>query len=323
MSHPPICALLDDYQNAALSCADWTALDGKIDLRRFDHHLGSMDEIAAALAPCSIVVAMRERTAFPAELLARLPNLKLLITTGQRNRSIDVAAAHDLGITVCGTRSGTGPAAELAWGGLLALMRRIPQEMRNLQQSGPWQTSLGRSLEGRKLGVVGLGKQGARMVRYGQAFGMEVCGWTRTDLTNRSAELGVTPLPIETLFSTCDVVAMQLALTDQTRGIVGRNLLRSMRADAVLVNAARGGLIDETALIEALQQGRISGAVLDVFDQEPLPADHPFRSLSNVIATPHIGYATQENYRVFYGDVVETIEHWLRGTVLRPLTPAS
>ncbi|PLW79038.1 D-2-hydroxyacid dehydrogenase family protein [Cohaesibacter celericrescens] len=319
MSHKPNCAILDDYQAAALASADWAILQDRLEIRRYGEHLGDEDAVAAELADCTIIVAMRERTAFSKSLLERLPNLKLLITTGMRNRSIDMEAARSLTIQVCGTRSERGPASELAWAGLLAFMRNIPQETANFREGGPWQLGLGRSLEGRRLGIVGLGKQGKRMAGYGKAFGMEVCSWTRSNPEQRASELDIKALSLDDLFATSDVITIQLALTDETRGFVTSEMLQRMRPDAVLVNSARGPLVDEKALIECLQEKRIGGAVLDVFDTEPLPLDHPFRSLANVLATPHVGYVTQENYAVYFNDAIENIDSWLKGVPLRVL----
>lgn len=319
MSDQPICAILDDYQNVAFSSADWTTLDGHVTFRRYEKHLGDEDSVVKALADCAIIVAMRERTPFPSSLLNRLPKLQLLITTGMRNRSIDLVAAKSLNITVCGTRSERASAAELAWGGLLAFMRNIPVETDNLRKNGPWQVGLGRSLEGLQLGIVGLGKQGARMAAFGQAFGMHVVGWNRSGLQARAAELGIKAQPLDELFKSSDVISMQLALTADTRGFVTHEMLRLMRPDAVLVNSARGPLVDEAALIKALKSKRIGGAVLDVFDEEPLALDHPFRELPNVLATPHIGYVTQENYSTYFADVVDNLSGWLTGTPLRIL----
>lgn len=321
MEDLPVCAILDDYQDAALSSADWTALSSVMQLRRHHAHLGGPDDVVAALRDCEVIIAMRERTAFPAEVLKRLPCLRLLVTTGMRNRSIDMTVARTMGIDVCGTRGEAGSAAELAWGGLLAFMRRIPAEAANLRAGGPWQTGLGRSLEGLRLGIVGLGKQGSMTARFGQAFGMEVCGWTRSDLSARAARIGVVATDLPTLFRDSDVVMIQLALTPETRGIIGADLLARMKPDAVLVNTARGPLVDEAALIAALRAERIGGAVLDVFDTEPLPDDHPFRHLPNVLATPHLGYVTSRNYALYYGDAVEDILSWRAGTPLRLLNP--
>ena len=319
MSTLPICAILDDYQNAALAVADWSALDGRVELRRFDRHLGGEAAVAEALAGAEIVIAMRERTPFPDSLFARLPDLRHLVTTGARNRSIDLDAARAHGVTVTYTRAAGNPAAELAWAGLLAAMRDLHAEVQNLRTNGPWQTGLGRSVAGRRLGILGLGKLGARCARIGQAFGMDVAGWTRTDLAARAAALDITPLPVPELFATSDVVMIQMSLVPETRGFVTADLIAAMKPDALLVNTARGPIVDEAALIDALEAGRLGGAVLDVYDTEPLPPDHPFRRLPNVLATPHIGYVTEENYRVYYADAVENVCAWLDGEPIRVL----
>lgn len=315
----PICAILDDYQNAAFAVADWSALDGRVELRRFDRHLGSETEVAQALAGAEIVIAMRERTPFPHSLFAQLPDLRHLVTTGPRNRSIDLEAARAHGVTVTYTRAAGNHAAELAWAGLLAAMRDLPAEVQNFRANGPWQTGLGRSVAGKRLGILGLGKLGARCARIGQAFGMEVAGWTRSDLATRAAKLGITPLPVPELFATSDVVMIQMSLVPETRGFITADLIAAMKPDALLVNTARGPIVDEAALIDALEARRIGGAVLDVYDTEPLPPDHPFRRLPNVLATPHIGYVTKENYRVYYADAVENVRAWLDGSPVRVL----
>ncbi|MCO6383033.1 D-2-hydroxyacid dehydrogenase family protein [Oceanicola sp. 502str15] len=317
MSSLPVCAILDDYQNAALAVADWSALEGRVELRRFGAHLGGEEEVAAALQGVEVVVAMRERTPFPASLFARLPDLKQLITTGARNRSIDLEAARAHGVLVTHTRSAGNPAAELAWAGMLAALRNIPAEVQNFRDGGPWQQGLGRSADGKRLGILGLGKLGAKCARFGQAFGMKVAGWTRTDLPARAEALGIMPLPLEQLFETSDVVMIQMSLVPETRGFVTPELLALMKPDALLVNTSRGPIVDEPALIAALEAGRIGGAVLDVFGTEPLPQDHPFRRLTNVLPTPHIGYVTEENYRVYYADAVENIVAWLDGAPVR------
>lgn len=300
--------------------ADWSALDGKAALRRHARHLGDEVQVAQALADCQIVVAMRERTPFPASLLARLPNLRLLVTTGMRNRSIDLDAARAHGITVCGTGNGGDPAAELAWAGMLAAMRNIPQELANLRAGGPWQIGLGATVAGKRLGIVGLGRLGRKMAAFGKVFDMDVCGWTRSDLAGRAAEMGITPLSLEALFSTSDVIMIQLQLTPETRGMITAGLLGRMKPDAMFVNTARGPLVDESALVALLEAGRIRGAVLDVFSTEPLPAHSPFRRLPNVLATPHIGYVTAENFRAYYSSAVEGVVAWLNGTPQRVLT---
>lgn len=314
-------AILDDYQRVALTSADWGSLAREVEVRTFHEPMSDADRAAAALADFAIVVAMRERTPFPAALLARLPALKLLITTGMHNASIDVAAAHARGIVVCGTGSHPGPTAELATLLMLALVRRLPEELAAFR-SGRWQTVLGRSVNGATLGIVGLGRIGSQMAAIGRALGMRVTGWSRSLDDARAQALGVTrAATLPELLRQADVVTIHLKLNAQTRGIIGARELAAMQPGAVLVNTSRGPLVDEAALIEALRGGRLAGAAVDVYDREPLPAEHPFRKLPNVVATPHIGYVTAENYRVFYGDAVEDVRAWLAGRPLRVLEP--
>ncbi|MGN6468012.1 MAG: D-2-hydroxyacid dehydrogenase family protein [Rhizobiaceae bacterium] len=314
------CAILDDYQEVALGMADWSGLAGKVRLQVFAEHIEPQD-LARRLADFEIIVAMRERTVFDEALLARLPKLRLLVTTGMNNASINMKAAERLGILVCGTRGVVGPAAELAWSLLLALTRNIPLETANLRAGGdPWQLSVGTGLQGRTLGVAGVGKLGRLTCGYGKAFGMDVLGWSRSLTEEKSRELGIGyAATLDDLLQRSDVVCLQLTLTSETRGIIGRRELGLMRPGAILVNTARGPLVDEAALIEALEEGRLAGAALDVFDREPLPPDHPFRVLPNVVATPHLGYVTEETYRVFFGDAAEDIAAWLAGNPLRAL----
>lgn len=318
---PVRCAILDDYQRVALACADWSSLERSIEVSVFDAPIADRDELAARLAPFTIVVAMRERTAFDRALLARLPNLKLLVTTAMRNASIDVAAAAEQGIVVCGTGSHPGPAAELTWALILALARELPRETANMR-SGAWQTTLGRSLHGATLGIVGLGKIGTQMAAIARAFGMDVVAWSRSLTEARAAELGVARAPeLAWLLPRADIVTLHLSLAPQTRGLIGARELALLKPGALLVNTARGPIVDETALVDALRTGRLGGAALDVYDREPLPADHPLRKLPNVIATPHIGYVTRENYRAFYRGAVEDIRGWLDGNPVRVIAP--
>lgn len=315
------CAILDDYQDVAMQMADWSRLSGRIETTRFEHHLGDEDAVAEALAEFDIVLAMRERTPFTASLLARLPRLRLLITTGMANASIDLKAAREHGIDVAGTAGRAGPAAELTWGLLLALMRTIPQEAANFRAGGDrWQLALGSDLIGKTLGVIGLGKLGARVAGYGKAFEMEVLGFTRTDAEARCGALGIGhAATLDDLLSRADVVSLHLTLTPETRHIIGARELAMMKPGAVILNTSRGPLIDEAALIAALAEGRIGGAGLDVFDTEPLPLDHPFRTLPNVVATPHLGYVTRQTYEIFFREAVEGIEAWLDGEPKRLL----
>lgn len=317
------CAILDDYQNVAMQFGDFARLAGRVEITTFDRHIGDTGALLAALAPFDIIVAMRERTPFDATRLAGLPNLKLLITTGMRNASIDLAAATARGLPVCGTPGFAGSTAELAWGLLLALVRRIPQESAGFRQGGQWQTTVGRDLNGLTLGLLGLGTLGAKMADFGRAFGMEVLGWSRNNTPERSARLGVRYVADrEELLGASDVVSIHLTLTPETRGLIGARELGLMKPGALLLNTARGPIVNETALIAALSDGTIAGAGLDVFDSEPLPAGHPFRSLPNVLATPHLGYVTENSYRAFFGGVVEDIEGWLNARPLRLLNTA-
>lgn len=317
------CAILDDYQDAALAAADWESLAPRIALDRFAAPLAGEDALAAALEPYSVIVAMRERTPFTASLLSRLPRLRLLVTTGMVNAAIDMEAARRRGVTVCGTRGSVGPAAELAWGLLLALMREIPAEVANLRAGGSrWQVSVGRDLKGKTLGVVGLGKLGQRVAGYGRAFGMDVLGWSRNNSPGRCAALGIGhAATLDDLLARSDVVSLHLTLAPETRGILGAREIGLMKPGAVLVNTARGPLVDEAALVRALESGRLGGAALDVFEREPLPAGHPFRTLPNVVATPHLGYVTRETYAIYFSDAVEAISAWLEAKPVRVLNP--
>lgn len=320
MSIKPICAILDDYQKIALDMADWTILNKQISLRQYSTSFENEDHAANELADCTIIVAMRERTPFPESLLSRLPNLRLLVTTGGRNRSIDLAAAQRLGITVCGTRSSGNAAAEFTWATFMAFMRDIPRETANFRSAGEWQVGMGQQIRGKRLGIVGLGRVGKKMVDYAKAFDMDVCGWTRTDLVKRASALDIIPLSLNEVFETCDVITLHLSLTAQTRGMISHELMSRMKAKAIIINTSRGPIVDEAALINILERGQIGGAVLDVFNQEPLSSDHPFRTLPNVLATPHIGYVMQENYQVYYADAIEDISAWLSNAPLRLLT---
>lgn len=315
------CAILDDYQNVAFSMADWTPLEGRVRVDRFGEHLGVRRSAVARLAKYDIIVTMHERMVFDAALLRALPRLKLLLTTGTRNAAIDMEAAAALGVAVVGTRGSVGAAAELAWGLLLSVMRNLPAEVANLRAGGgQWQLSVGRGLRGKVLGIAGVGKLGRVVAGYGRAFGMKVMGWSRSNTPERSARLGIAYAgALDVLLQASDVVSLHLPLTPQTRGLIGRREIGQMRPGAVLINTSRGPLVDEAALIEALSEGRLGGAGLDVYDSEPLPLDHPLRHLPNVVATPHLGYVTEETYRLFFADAVEGIVAWLDGEEVRLL----
>lgn len=314
------CALLDDYQGVALAGADWSRLSGRVEVRAFREPIVDRAALARLLESYEIIVAMRERTRFDRALLETLPALRLLITTGPRNAAIDVAAAIERGITVCATRSFPGPAAELTWALILALLRNLPREVDAFHR-GEWQTTIGRSLHGATLGVVGMGNLGTQVAAVGRAFGMRVIGWSRSLTAERCAALGIDfAATLPELLRVADVVTVHVVLNAQTRNLVGARELASMKRDAVLVNTSRGPIVNEAALIAALRSGQIGGAALDVFDQEPLPATHPFRTLDNVVATPHLGYVTRENYALFYGDALADIEAWLAGNPVRVLS---
>ena len=313
-------ALLDDYQDVALSMADWKSLPAGTEVVVFKDHLAAEDAVARRLADFDIVMALRERTPFPRTLLERLPKLKLLITAGMRNASIDMKAAAERGVTVCGTAGLPYPTAELAWGLILSLMRRIPAEDRATRE-GRWQTSLGLGLNGKTLGVLGLGTLGSRAAKVGLAFEMDVLAWSQNLTAERAKEIGVRLVPKDELLARSDIVSIHLVLGERTRGLIGARELGLMKRSAYLINTSRGPIVDEAALIRALGDGTIAGAGLDVFDEEPLPLDHAFRRLPNIVITPHLGYVTSETYRIFYGHAVEDIKAYLDGKPVRVLKP--
>ncbi len=313
-------ALLDDYQQVALEMADWRSLGPDAEVIAFRDHWTGLETISDKLAGFAIVVAMRERTPFPRALLERLPELRLLVTTGMRNASIDLVAATDLRIIVCGTRGGGPATAELAWGLILALARKIPFES-TAMRSGVWQTTLGTEMQGKTLGLLGLGNLGSHMARIGAAFGMTVIAWSQNLTAERAASFGATSVTKDELFARSDVLSIHLQLSDRTRKLIGERELGLMKPSAYLINTSRGPIVEEAALLSALRSHQIAGAGLDVFDEEPLPADHPLRRLDNVILTPHLGYVTRETYRVFYADAVEDIRAYLAGQPLRVLNP--
>jgi phosphoglycerate dehydrogenase-like enzyme len=314
------CAALDDYQDATRRMGDWARLAGKVELRAFTRHIAGRDALVAAIEDCEIVIAMRERTPFDRALFERLPRLRLLITTGMRNASIDLEAAAARGVTVCGTEAWPGTTAELAWGLILSLLRYIPEEAANLRRGGPWQTTIGRDLSVRRLGVVGLGNLGTRVARVGRAFGMPVAGWSRSLTPAKAEALDIEHCAeLDELLRVSDIVTIHLTLTRETRGLIDARRLGLMKPDALLVNTARGPIVDEAALAAALESGRLAGAALDVYGEEPLPADHPFRRLPNVLATPHLGYVTERTYENYFKGAIEDIEAWLAGTPVRVL----
>ena len=307
-------AVLDDYQGVARSCAPWDALDA--DVTFFRDHVEGAGPLGERLAPFDAVVAMRERTPFDAAVLDALPRLRLLVTTGMANASIDVAAAAARGIVVCGTGSLAGPPAELTWGLILALLRHIPAEDAAIR-AGAWQTTVGTELAGRTLGVIGVGRLGARVAAVGRAFAMDVLAWSQNLDPEAARAAGAQPVSRDELLERADVVTIHLRLSARTRGLIGAAELARMRPSAILVNTSRGPIVDEEALLAALHAGTIAGAGLDVFDTEPLPPDHPLRSAPNTVLTPHLGYVTNATYARFYGDAVEDISAYLRGAPVR------
>lgn len=311
-------AILDDYQGIALSTADWTSLAPAVSIHPFDQRIPT-EELAERLRPFDAIVAMRERTPFPATLLEQLPSLKLLVTTGRRNAAIDVGAAAARGVVVCGTATLSMPPVELTWGLILSLARHLPRETAAMRQ-GRWQTTVGVGLHGKTLGVIGLGRLGTDVAKIGQAFGMQVIAWSQNLTRERTDALGIEWVDKESLFQCSDVVTIHLVLSSRTRGIIGARELALMKRSAFLINTARGPIVDEGALINALRRGVIAGAGLDVFDEEPLPTDHPLRQLENAVLTPHLGYVTTENYRLAYGEAVEDIRAFLAGSPVRVIS---
>ena len=311
-------AILDDYLNVALELGDWRSLHGKAELFVFDKPFASQDEAAERLAKFEIIVGMRERTAFSSNLLKRLPNLKLLITTGMRNRSFDMEAATEQGITICGTDSAGQPTAELTWAILLGLACQIPAHDRGMK-SGQWQTKLNGNVGGKTLGVVGLGKLGSAVARVGLAFGMKVIAWSQNLTDERAAEVGAIRVDKKTLLSQSDYISIHLILSDRSRGLIGAKELKQMKPSAYLVNTSRGPIVDEDALLEALQNHKIAGAGIDVYSEEPLPVGSPFRTLDNVLLTPHMGYVATNNISRMYSDAAEDIAAFLDGNPVRVL----
>jgi len=303
-------AVLDDYQGAALEIADWSPLAGRAEVVVFRDHLADPDAFLARLAPFEIVCVMRERTPLTRAIIDGLPRLRLIASTGAANASIDLAAARERGIAVANTGYTSHGAIELTWALLLAAVRSLPAEVESVRAGG-WQVAVGGDLSGRTLGLVGLGRIGSAMARIGRAFDMQVIAWSQNLTAEKAGEVGARLVAKDALFREADIVSLHLVLGERTRGIVGTAELSQMKAAAWLVNTSRGPLVDEAALLEALRAGRVAGAALDVFATEPLPSDHPFRTLPNVIATPHVGFVTRQTYQTFYRDTVRNIVDWL------------
>ncbi len=312
-------AILDDYQQVAPKMADWHRLGSDCQIDVFDRNLPTVEKAAATLEPYDVICLMRERMPMPRELFEQLPNLKLLVTTGGHNRTVDAEAAVEHGVTFCHTGGGESLHAtpEMAWALILAAMRHIPEEHQRMRQ-GRWQETLGTILHGRTIGLLGLGRMGARMVPVAKAFGMTPIAWSRNLTPERAEEAGAEYVSKEDLFRRSDVISIHLVLGDRSLGLVGADEIALMKPGALLVNTSRGPIIDEAAMIEALNKGRIRAA-LDVYDVEPLPADHALRTIDNVVLAPHLGYVTEGAYRQFYGEMVENIEAWIAGNPIRVL----
>ncbi len=313
-------AILDDYQNIALDSADWKSLPSDVELVVFNQYIKDENAVARALADFDVVVAMRERTPFPASLIEKLPNLKLLVTTGMRNLAIDMDAARKRGLPVCGTGLLPYPAFEHTWALILALFKQIPREDRTMHEGG-WQSAISVGLRDKTLGVVGLGKLGQQVAKIGLAFGMKIIAWSQNLSEERAKECGAVRVEKNKLFADSDVVTIHLVLSERTRGLVGRRELALMKPSAFLVNTSRGPIVDEAALIDALERRAIAGAGIDVYNVEPLPSDHPLRKLDNAVLTGHTGYVMREVYTLAYGEAVEDIKAWLEGNPVRVLNP--
>ncbi len=308
--------MLDDYQGVALDYGGWDRVPDEWQVVALEQHIGDPDELVEALSDAEVVVAMRERTALPAAVLDRLPDLKLLITTGMANVAIDVAAARRNGVVVCGTGIKASPTAELSWGLILTLLRKIPAEDASMRAGG-WQTTIGGDLEGATLGLVGLGRLGARMARIGRAFGMEVLAWSQNLDPAAAREAGAEPVDKLALFERADVVSVHYRLSERSRGLVGAAEIAAMKPSAYLVNTSRGPVVDTDALLAALESGAIAGAGIDVYDTEPLPGDHPLRRAPRTVLTPHLGYVTEDSYDTFFRDAVEDVLAYLDGAPVR------
>jgi phosphoglycerate dehydrogenase-like enzyme len=315
------CAVLDDYQNVALTMADWSLVSQSVEVQAFDTHISATDDLVRALEDFEIVVAMRERTRLDAGTIARLPKLRLLLTSGMRNSAIDLDAARRHNVVVCGTHSMSEPPVELTWALILGLARNVVAETRSFRHGGPWQSTIGTDLHGSTLGVLGLGKIGTRVARVGQSFGMDVVAWSQNLTQDRVDAVGVRlAASKDALLEVSDFLTIHLVLSDRSRGLIGQKDLRRMKPTGYLVNTSRAGIVDEAALVRALQERWIAGAGLDVYSQEPLPQNHVLRDLPNVLGTPHLGYVTAGNYRMYFQEAVEDIAAYLAGQPIRLLS---
>ncbi|MTI33558.1 D-2-hydroxyacid dehydrogenase family protein [Cytophagales bacterium RKSG123] len=314
------CTILDDYQKIASKMADWSSISEMVETTFFHQRFENEVDLIKAIANCEIVVIMRERTPFGEQLLKQLPNLELLVTTGPRNVAIDLEAAKAQGIEVCGTATAKEPPVELTWALILGLCRKIVQENNAFRSNGPWQKTIGVDLKGKRLGILGLGNIGSKVAQIGQAFGMEVMAWSQ-NLTKEKAESQGVALAVskEELLETSDVVSIHLILSKRTKGLLGERELKRMRPSAFLINTSRAPIVEEPALVKALKENWIAGAGLDVFETEPVPYNHPFRNLTNVLATPHLGYVSEDSYKLYYGEALEDIKAYLEGNPIRSL----
>jgi phosphoglycerate dehydrogenase-like enzyme len=314
---PVRCAILDDYQNVALTMADWSTVKADAEIKVFNEPFGSADEAAKALAGFNILCIMRERTPFPRAMFEKLPGLKLIVTTGMRNAAIDLAAAKDHKVTVCGTDSAGHPTAELTVGLMIDLARKISVENARMKGGEPWQATVGGDLHGKTLGILGLGRLGQRVAKVGLAFGMKVVAWSQNLTQEKCREVGAEYATKDELLRQSDFITIHMVLSPRSRGLIGAHELSQMKPSAYLINTSRGPLVDEAALIAALKENRIAGAGLDTYDTEPLPRDHPLRKLPNALLTPHLGYVTADNYRLFYGQTVDAVRAFLDGKPIR------
>jgi phosphoglycerate dehydrogenase-like enzyme len=311
--------ILDDFQNVTRAFADWSRLPLHVSVTVFNRHFEG-EELVERIAPFDVLVITRERTPFPRALVERLPNLKLLVTTGWRNLGIDMAACRERGILVCGTEAGSSPTAELAWGLIIAAARHIAAEDHALR-SGRWQSTVGVSLDGKTLGILGLGRLGSQVARVGSAFGMKVIAWSQNLTSERARDAGAERVDKDELFRLADVLTIHLILSDRTRGLVGAREIALMKNTAILVNTSRAAILDQDALIAALNEHRIAGAGLDVYSKEPLPADAPILKAPNTVLTPHLGYVTRETYEVYFAQALGDVEAWLKGAPIRVIEP--
>ncbi len=314
-------AILDDYQNVAQKVVDWSSVAKDVDFKVYTEGLGGRDKVIAALKDCAVVCLMRERTPFGKDVIDALPALKLIVTSGMRNAAIDMAAAAARGIPVCGTESLGPPTAELTIGLMLELARKIGIESARMKAGARWQTTLGADLYGKTLGIIGLGKLGARVARVANAFDMKVIAWSENLTAEKAKEAGATLVSKEELFKQSDFVTIHTQLSPRTRGLVGAAELALMKPTAFFINSSRGPIADEKAIEAVLKANKIAGAAIDTYNEEPLPLDHPFRKLDNIVITPHLGYVTAENYKRFYGQMVEDIRAWLDGKPVRVIAP--